>query len=61
MLKAAVREHLRIAGPTEPLVALRTVGRHVEEIAFLPPDDVVLQLVDQRVGVSNSPAAGISE
>ena len=50
MLNAAVRrEHLRVAHPPEPLVALRAVGRHVDEVALLPPDDVVLELVDQRL------------
>ena len=51
MLKAAVRdEDLDVAGPAQPLVALRTVGGHIHEIAFLAPHDVVLQLVEQRIG-----------
>ena len=50
MLKAAVRrEDLRVARPAQPLVALRAVGRHVEEVALLPPEDVVLELVDERL------------
>ena len=43
------REDLRVAGPPEPLVALRTVGRHVDEVALLAPADVVLQLVHKRL------------
>src|SRR5213079_933001 len=43
------REHLGISCPSEPLVALRAVGGHVEKVAALPPDDVVLELVEQRV------------
>jgi len=42
-------EHLRVARPAEPLVALRAVGRDVEEVAPLPPHDVVLELVQERV------------
>jgi hypothetical protein len=43
------RERLRVARPSKPLVALRTIGRHVHEIAFLAPDNVVLQLIQERV------------
>jgi hypothetical protein len=42
-------KRLRVARPSEPLVALRTIGRDVHEIALLPPDDVVLQLVQELV------------
>src|ERR1051326_6249533 len=48
--RGGAREHLRVAGPAEALVALRTVGGDVEEIAALSPDDVLLQPVDQRIG-----------
>ena len=44
------REHLRVAGPAESLVALRTVGGDIQEVAALSPHDVVLELVDERVG-----------
>ena len=44
-----VGEGLGVPGPPQPLVALRAVGRHVEEVALLPPLDVVLELVQQRV------------
>ena len=43
-------EHLRIACPAKALVALRAVGRHIEEIALLPPDYVFKQLVQKRIG-----------
>ena len=43
------REGLCIPGPAEALVTLRAVGRHVHEVALLPPPDVVLQLIDQRI------------
>ena len=43
------REDLRVAGPAEPLIPLRAIGGHVEEVAALPPDDVLLQPVQQRV------------
>ena len=39
-----------VAGPAEPLVALRAVGGHVEEVAAHAPHDVAVQLVEQRVG-----------
>ena len=42
-------ENLRIASPAQALVALRAVGGHVEEIPFLSPGDVVLELVEHRV------------
>ena len=43
------REHLDVAGPAQPLVALRAVGREVEEVAAHAPHDVLVQLVDERV------------
>ena len=43
-------EHLRVTRPAQPLVALRTVGRHVHKVAALTPDDVFKQAVDVRVG-----------
>ena len=43
-------EYLRIARPAEALVALRAVGRHIEEVALLPPDHVLKQLVQKWVG-----------
>ncbi len=42
-------EHGEVAGPAQPLVALRAVGGHVDEVAAHPPDDVAVQLVHQRV------------
>ena len=41
------RKGLCVAGPAKPFVALRTVSRHVDEVAFLSPDDVVLELIDE--------------
>ena len=42
-------EDLRIPRPAEALVALRAVGGKIEEVAPLPPDDVLLQSVDKGV------------
>jgi hypothetical protein len=39
---------LGVAGPTQALVTLRAVGGHVDKVAFLTPNDIVLQLVDER-------------
>ena len=36
------REHLRVAGPAEPFVALRAVGRNIDKVAFLTPNNVAL-------------------
>src|SRR5665647_1968277 len=38
-----------VAGPAEPLVALRAVGRHVDEVAALAPDHVAVELVEHLV------------
>ena len=42
-------EDLRIPRPAEALVALRAVGGKIEEVAPLPPDDVLLQAVYKGV------------
>ena len=44
------REDCDIARPAEPLVSLRTVGWHVEEVAAGAPDHVAVELVEQLVG-----------
>ena len=49
------RKHLRVPGPPQPLVALRAICRHIQKIPFLSPDDVVLQLVQQRVRAFKCP------
>ena len=36
------REHFSVARPTQSLVALRTIGRHIEEIAALSPLNIRL-------------------
>ena len=33
---------LRISGPAEAFVPLRTIGRHIKEIAFLSPNNIML-------------------
>ena len=45
-------KYLRIPGPPQALVSLRAVGRHIEEIALLPPDDIVKKAVEQRIGAA---------
>ena len=44
------REDRDVTGPAQPLVALRAVGRHVEEVAALAPDHIAVQLIEHRVG-----------
>ncbi len=41
---------LCVAGPAHSFIALRTIGRQVEEVGPLRPDDVAEQLIDHRVG-----------
>ena len=42
---AVGRERLGVAGPAEPLVALRAVGRDRHEVVALRPDDVLVEPV----------------
>jgi len=49
-------KHLGVARPSQPLVALRTVGGHVQEVALHAPLDVELKPVQQRVRAD--PCAG---
>src|SRR5208283_5488075 len=41
---------LGVSRPTQALIALRAIRGHVEEISFLPPDDVVMKLVQHLTG-----------
>ncbi|MNC36398.1 hypothetical protein D3C75_849190 [compost metagenome] len=50
-------EYLRIPGPAQPLVALRAVGRDIDKVAFQPPQNVVVQLIQIRVGARKLPGA----
>ena len=43
-------KNLGIPHPTQPLVALRTIGRHREEIPALSPGDIPVDLIDQFIG-----------
>ena len=42
----SANEDLGIAGPAEPLVALRAIGGHIEEVSSQSPPDVFVQAVD---------------
>jgi hypothetical protein len=48
-------EDLCITRPAEAFVALRTVGRHVDEVAPLAPDNVLLESVEPLVGAGELP------
>ena len=39
------RKDLRIAGPAKAFIPLWTIGGHIDKVTFLPPDNIVLQLV----------------
>ena len=54
-------EYLRIARPSQTLIALRAIGWDIKKIALLPPDDIALQLVDQRVGTIELAVGGVAE
>ena len=51
-------EDLGVAHPAQALVALRAVGRDLEEIAALAPVDVALELVDEAVAAGEGAGAG---
>ena len=42
-------EDLGIARPADALIALRTIGRHIEEVATLSPDYISLKTVDEWI------------
>ena len=42
-------EDCYVTSPAEPLIALRAVGRHVEEVAARAPHHVAMELVEQLV------------
>ena len=44
------REDGDVTGPAQPLIALRAVGRHIQEVSARSPDDVAVELVQQLVG-----------
>ena len=43
------RKNLCISRPSQSLIPLRTIGGYIQKIPLQSPDDVVLQLVDQRI------------
>src|SRR5689334_22713926 len=43
-------EYLNITRPTQTFVALRAVRRHIYEIAFLTPQNVMLKLIEHWIG-----------
>ena len=55
--RGGTAEDLRVARPAETLVSLRTVGRDVEVVRLLTPDDVVVELIDLLVAADVSARA----
>ena len=49
-------EGLRVAGPAEPLVALRAVGRHGDEVVPLRPPDVLVEPGEVGVRAGEAPS-----
>ena len=54
-------EDLRISGPTETFIALWAVGRNIDKVAFLSPDDVVEQLFNSGFELERKPVRCRSE
>ena len=42
-------EDLRISSPSQTLITLRAVCRYIKEITLQPPQEIVMQLVQQRI------------
>ena len=43
-------KNLRISGPSKPFVSLRTIRWNIQEVSFHPPEKIVMQLIQQRIG-----------
>jgi len=50
-------KYLRVAGPAQPFVALRAIGRNIEKIVLLAPDNILIQPIEQRAGGDHLPGA----
>jgi len=48
--RSGAGKDLGVTGPTQALISLRAIRGDIEEISFLPPDDVVLKLVQELIG-----------
>ena len=46
---SGTEEHLGISRPSQSLIALRTIGRHIHKIIPEAPLNVMLKLVDDRI------------
>ena len=47
--RSCAEEHLCVARPSQTLVTLRAIGRHIHKVVPESPFDVVLKLVDDRI------------
>lgn len=54
-------KYLRIACPAETFIALRAVGRDIDKVAFLSPDDIVEQLIYSGFELERKPVRCRSE
>ena len=48
-ISGCTAEDLRIASPSQTLIALRAVCRYIKEITLQSPQEIVMQLVQQRI------------
>ena len=42
-------KYLRIPGPAKSFIALRAVGRHIQEVVSLTPENIGDQLIQSRI------------
>ena len=50
VVSGGTAENLCVTRPAKTFVSLRAVGRDIEEVAALTPDDVFVKAVDHRIG-----------
>lgn len=48
-ISGGTAEDLRISSPSQTLITLRAVCRYIKEITLQPPQEIVMQLVQQRI------------
>ena len=49
IIACSLGKYLRIPGPSTPFVTLRAVGRHIQEVISLSPENIGDQLIQSRI------------
>ena len=55
IIRRRANKNLRIAGPAQSLITLRTVSRYLNKVAPLAPDYVALELINHRIRALKCP------